>query len=172
MAKTRAQKETQLKELERLLTGKAVVLTQYTGLGVKELQELRSNLRKIDGKYSVTKNSLLRIATKKHNLSLPEQVYSMQLGIAVTERDEVEANRQVVDFAKSHQKIEILGALINGEFVDPEGVKSLAALPSRDELLAQLVGSISAPISGLVNVMSGNLRGLVNVIKQYHDSKA
>ena len=65
-----------------------------------------------------------------------------------------------------------MGAIVANEFVDINTVKSLAMLPSREQLLAKVVGSISAPISGFVNVLAGNLRGLVSVLKQYHDEKA
>ncbi len=84
----------------------------------------------------------------------------------------MEANKAVVTFGKSHEALRILGAVIDGQFVDEAGVRILAALPGRDELYAKLVGSIAAPLSGLVNVLSGNLRGLVSVLKQYQEAKS
>lgn len=171
MPKTRSEKEALLATLTEMVAGKAMVFTEYRGLTVRNLSDLRANLRTIGGRYTVTKNTLLRKALKDAGIDVPGDILDVQLAVA-TGDDEVEPNRAVVDFAKTVEGLKIHGALVDGKFVDEAGVRKLAALPSRDQLYASVVGSIAAPLSGLVNVMAGNLRGLVNVLKAYQDKKA
>ncbi len=172
MAKTRAQKEAQLAELRELVAQPAVVLTSYAGLTVDELTELRSELRKAGSRYRVPKTSLLRKALAERHVELPDDLLKVQLGIATSETDEVEPNRVVVSFMKTHEKLGVVGAIIHGKFVDAAYVKSLAALPGRNELYAKIVGSIAAPMSGFVSVLGGNLRGLAQVLRQRQEKLA
>ena len=172
MAKTRAEKDALFAELKEAVAGKAIVFTQYTGLTVRDMTDLRAELRKVDGRYTVTKNTLLRKAMDEAGVGgVPTEILDVQLAVATSATDEVEPNRIVVNFAKTHEKMGILGAVVDGKFVDAAGVKALAALPSRDELYAKAVSSIAAPLTGLVNVLAGNLRGLVTVLKQYQEKK-
>lgn len=172
MPKTRAEKEVLLQALEQKLAGKTVVFTQYQGLTVKELTNLRADLRTVGADYTVTRNSLLRKALGSAGIEIPGEILDVQLGIAASDRDEVEPNRVVVKFAKEHEKLAILGAIVDGAFVPEASVRALAALPSREQLYAKAVGSIAAPLRGLVTVLGGNLRGLVNVLNQYQQQKA
>ncbi|MBI2590044.1 50S ribosomal protein L10 [Candidatus Berkelbacteria bacterium] len=167
MAITRVRKEEQLALLTAMLQEKAIVFTRYSGLTVRDLDELRRALRAVKSRYLVTKNTLLRKAMEQANLTIPSEIFDIQLGIAVSADDEVEPNRVVVTFAKTHEAFGILGAIVDGKFIDTTNVKSLAALPSRDQLYAKVAGSLAAPLAGLMNVLSGNLRGLVNVLHQY-----
>lgn len=166
MAKTREQKAVQLAQLQTLIQQPAMVLTQYSGLTVKDLDELRSQLREVGCRYLVPKTSLLEKVLEEQKIVLPESLLKVQLGIATSATDEVDPNRVVVTFAKKNEKLGVVGAIIHGKFVDAAYVKSLAALPSRQELYARVVGSVSAPIRGFVSVLGGNLRGLVQVLKQ------
>ncbi len=166
MAKTRAQKAAQLTELQALITQPAMVLTQYGGLTVNELDELRSKLREAGCRYRVPKTSLLKKVLAEQSIEVPAELLKVQLGIATSETDEVDPNRVVVAFAKTHEKLGVVGAIIHGRFVDAAYVRSLAALPGRNELYAKIVGSIAAPMSGFVSVLGGNLRGLVQVLHQ------
>lgn len=172
MAKTREQKEVQLAELQKLVAQPAIVFTQYGGLSVKDLDELRSQLRAAGCQYMVPKISLLNKALKDQGIDIPEGSLKVQLGIATSVSDEVEPNRVTVAFAKTHEKLGILGAVINGQYFDAAYVRTLAALPGKQELYAKVVGSIGAPLSGLVNVLGGNLRGLVSVLHQYEEKLA
>ena len=86
--------------------------------------------------------------------------------------DEVTPARIVNTFAKTHEVVSIFGGLLEGKFIDSAMVKSLANLPSKTELLSRMVGSFNAPLSGLVNVLAGNLRGLARVLNAYKDKKA
>jgi len=86
--------------------------------------------------------------------------------------DEVAAAKLIADFAKGREGIEVVGGLLEGSFVDASAINQLSSLPSREELLAKLVGSINMPVSGFVNVLAGNLRGLVYALNAIKESKA
>lgn len=166
MAKTREQKAAQLAQLQTLIKQPAMVLTQYGGLTVKDLDDLRAQLRVVGCQYLVPKTSLLEKVLKEQGIELPENLLKVQLGIATSATDEVDPNRVVVTFAKLHEQLGVVGAIVNGQFVDASYVRSLAALPGKQELYAKVVGSIAAPLTGFVSVLGGNLRGLVQVLKQ------
>jgi large subunit ribosomal protein L10 len=172
MAKTREQKAVQLAQLQTLIAQPAMVLTQYSGLTVKDLDDLRSQLREVGCRYLVPKTSLLEKVLKEQGIAIPDELLKVQLGIATSATDEVDPNRIVVTFAKKHEQLQVVGAIIHGQFVDASYVRSLAALPSRQELYAKVVGSVAAPLTGFVSVLGGNLRGLVSVLKQYETKLA
>ena len=86
--------------------------------------------------------------------------------------DEVAAAKLMAEFAKDREDIQIVGGILEGEFVGTDAIKQLATLPSREELLAQLVGSINAPVSGFVNALAGNLRNFVYVLNAVKEAKA
>ena len=166
MAKTRKQKEDALANLNaKLKDAKGVVFASYTGLKVAEMEELRKELRKQNVTLDVAKKTLLRKALAEQNLK-DVDVNIMDNGIAmVSGPDEVYPAKIVNDFAKKHEVIKFFGGIMEGKFIDVEKVKTLAALSSKDELLAKMVSSMKAPISGLANVLVGNIRGLLNVLR-------
>ena len=94
--------------------------------------------------------------------------YAMACGL----EDEVAPAKMLADFAKKHEALKILGGILEGKTVDKTAIGFLAKLPSKPELLAKLVGSLQSPISNMVNVLAGNLRGLVQVLNAYQKSKA
>lgn len=172
MALNKDQKKQVLEDLKsRLANIKAVVFTDYQGLKVNEIQVLRRKLREKEIDYKVLKTSLIKKAMEGAGYKLDEEIYSKPVALAFSTKDEVESSKVIFDFSKENNKLEILGAIVSGEFCNVEQVKALAKMPGREQLYAQVVGSLSTPLSGLVNVLGGNLRWLVSVLKQYHDSK-
>lgn len=176
MAISRENKEkavTQLKsDLERLKLG---VMTDYRGLSVAELEELRQILRQHGIDYRVTKNTLLRLAAHSNERfkALNPAAFTGPMALAMGYGDEVEPAKLIFQFAKTHDALEIVGGIsADGRLLTPADIKALAALPSREVLYAQLVGTIAAPLSGFVNVLAGNIRGLVTVLKAYQEQKA
>jgi len=170
MTLTKVQKKSLIDDLaDKISRSKAVVFTNYRGLKVEDLTSLRRSLKEKNIDYKVVKNSLAKIVLKNNKIKFDESVFDSPAGVAFGYEDEVEPNKLVYQFKKKNDKLQILGALVGGEFVGADTVKSLALLPSRQELYAHVVGSIAAPISGFVNVLSGNLRGLVSVLKQYSE---
>jgi len=170
MLLTKDQKKKLIDELsDRLNRSKAIVFAGYKGINVQALNKLRKNLKtkKID--FKVAKNSLLKLVLKNNNIKIDEAILDKQTVLAFGYEDEIEPNKIVYAFKKENEKLEILGAIVNHEFVNAESVKSLALMPSKNELYGKVIGTIAGPLSGLINVMSGNLRGLVSVLKQYSE---
>lgn len=173
MAITKQKKEELVQELvDRLGRAKSVVFTDYRGLTVEELNEVRNELRKQGIEYKVLKNTLFKIAAKEANLDVElENAGGHPIAAAFGYEDEVAPARVVNAYASKNEKLEILGGVLEGKEINAIMVKSLAKLPSREELYGKLVGTLAAPMSGMVNVLQGNIRGLVNVLNAVKDQK-
>lgn len=172
MAKTRKEKESiVLKLSEQMGVAKSAVIVNYKGLTVSETEELRNELQKNEVSFSIAKNSLLKIVLKNRGIVVDNKILNQPLAIALSRADEVSAAKGIGQFQKGHENLEILGGIFEKEYIDKDRVMILANLPSQLELYARAVSSIASPLSGLVTVLSGNIRGLVNVINQYKTSK-
>jgi large subunit ribosomal protein L10 len=164
----RADKEQLVNEMaESLNKAKTVILVNYQGLKVKEIQELKKNLREQGVGFQVVKNTLFKIALKNNGIGFDESVLDQPVAVVWGLTDEVLPAKITVEFGKTAEKMEIIGGLVNNQFADVNMIKQLAALPGREELYAKLVGTLNAPMSRLVNVLQGNLRGLVYILNQY-----
>jgi large subunit ribosomal protein L10 len=169
MKLTRDEKEQLIEKVrEHLETSKAVLLVNFTNLKVKEERELKKKLRQHGIVFGVIKNSLFKIALKKTKISLDESLLDQPIALIWSANDEVAPAKITVGFAKETEKLKLVGGIIDQKFVDPDLIKQLAALPSREELYARLVGSLNAPMTRLVNALQGNLRSLVYILKQYN----
>ncbi|HSX15090.1 MAG TPA: 50S ribosomal protein L10 [Candidatus Saccharimonadales bacterium] len=168
MAITRAEKEAVVEQLSSDLSRfKLAVLTDYRGLSVAEIKELRQALSAEGISYRVTKNTLLRLAAAASPTlkSIDPASFSGPMALAIGFDDEVAPARVIFQFAKTHEALEIVGALTpDGRLLSAAEVKALAQMPSRDQLLGQVVGTIAAPLSGLVGVLGANVRSIVNVL--------
>lgn len=165
MAKTRAQKEQDLQELtDRLKSAKSVVLTDYRGTTVKDIDAFRKGLRKEGVASKVYKMTLVKKAMEANNIDASSIDYKTPVILSISEEDEVAPARVIKNLSKDIKTITILSGVFDNKFASREQVLVLADLPSKDELRAKLVGTINAPVSGFVNVLAGNLRGLVNVL--------
>lgn len=176
MAISRAAKEKTVEtltgELGRI---KLAVMTDYRGLTVREVEELRSLLRKEGMTYRVTKNTLLRLATAANPAlaDVDPSTFTGPMALALGFDDEVAPARVIFQYAKTHNALEIVGAMTgDGTVLNAAQVKALATLPTREQLLAQVVGTIAAPLSGFVGVMSGNVRSIINVLNALSEAKA
>jgi large subunit ribosomal protein L10 len=173
MAISKDKKEVLVAELTEKLSGsKAVVFTDFRGLTVEELEEVRNKLRAEGISFKVVKNTLFHIAAKNAGLELTEEATGGRpVAVAFGAGDEVAPAKITNEFAKKNDKFAIIGGILEGKQITDIAVKSLANMPSREELYAKIVGSIASPMSGMVNVLSGNLRGLVNVLNAIKDTK-
>ena len=168
MPKTREQKENLVKSLEeKFAKAKSAVLINYKGLKVKETEELRAKVRAAQAEMNVAKNTLVKIAIKGSGIEVSDEILDQPLAIAFAYVDEVAPVKEIGLYAKEHEALEILGGVLEHKFISADDVKKLAALPSKEELYAKMVGSVALPLSGMVNVLQGNIRGLVNVLSQY-----
>ena len=172
MAKTRVKKEEIIAGLDQKIADmKSAVIVDYQGLKVKDIEELRSTLRKQNVSFNVSKNTLTKIALTKGGIEFDEGVFKKPVAIAFAMDDEVAPAKEIALFAKKNEAIEILGGILERKFIDESMVRKLAALPTKDQLRAKLVGTIAAPLSGMVNVFAGNIRGLVNVLNAHKDKQ-
>jgi large subunit ribosomal protein L10 len=173
MAKTREQKTQDLQKLvDSLNSSKLAVLTDYRGLDVPSINELRNTGRERGIRFAVAKNTLLKKAVSESTKEVGDMsVFVGPMAVAFG-TDEVEAAKLVVEFAKTNEAVEVLGAINEtGDILSKEQVMALAALPSRDQLLAQVVGTIAAPVTGFVRVMNANLSGLVQVLNSVREKQ-
>lgn len=168
MALSKEQKDAVVEEVTSTLqTTKITVFATYAGIGVQDLQNLRRQAKENGTVIKVVKNRLVAQALKNVEAYKDSDVSLLngQLLFAFNAEDEVAPAQSLNDFAKKHPNLKFVGAYSeNGELMDGDSVKQLAGLPSKDQLRGQVVGTIAAPLSGFVNVMAGNLRGLVNVL--------
>lgn len=168
MAIARADKEQAVAALKTDFSSfKLAVLTDYRGLTVKELKELRRNLAAEGISYRVSKNTLLRIAVAETPAlkDIDPATFTGPMALAIGSSDEVAPARVIFQYAREHEALEIVGALTpEGQLLSAAEVKALAQMPSRDQLRAQVVGTIAAPLSGFVGVMGAQVRSIVNVI--------
>jgi large subunit ribosomal protein L10 len=172
MAKTKQKKEELISKLDnQLQIAKSAVIVDYKGLKVNETEELRNILRAKGVQFNVSKNTLVKIALTKHGIEFDESIFKRPVAIAFAMEDEIAPAKEIDLFAKKHEAIEILAGILENKMIDASAVKRLALLPSREELLAKMVGSIASPLSGMVNVLAGNIRGLVNVLQAVSNKK-
>jgi len=174
MPKSKQQKQEILGALsDKISRSKSIVFASFNALEVKENEDLRNKLRVEQGEYYVAKKTLMGIAFKDSNVAgLNVKDLDGKVAAIFSYKDEVGPAKIVLDFKKGHEgKIEFVGGILEGKFLSKQEVEALAKLPSKTELYAKMVGSMNAPISGFVNVLAGNLRGLVTVLKAVADKK-
>ena len=169
---TKQQKRDIVKDLaEKLKSSKAAVFSDFKGLTVKEMSELRKELRSSGVEIKVIKKTLIDIALKDAGIDLSVKDFSGQIALAISQEDEVAAAKIIEKATKTSENLKIVGGILGDKAIAAEEVKALAKLPSKEELLSKLVGTLNAPVSGFVNVLAGNLRGLVQVLKAIGESK-
>lgn len=170
MANIRLEKQAAVAGLkEQLSTAKGVVLTGYKGLTVAQDMKLRAKFREAGVSYHVVKNTMLRIAANETGLEGLDPVLNGTTAIAVSADDAVAPAKVIYDFIKENklEKTEVLtikAGVVEGKIIGVNEVKALASLPSREVLIAKVLGSMQAPISGMVNVLQGTIRNMVYVL--------
>jgi large subunit ribosomal protein L10 len=162
---TRREKEQAVETLrDRLERAEAVVVTDYRGLSVAQLSKLRRDLRARGAEFHVVKNSLTERALAEVGVSLPAELLTGPTGLAFLYEDLSAPTKALQDCAKETNILTIRGGLLSGKALDAKGINALADLPSREQLLAQLLGVIQGPQRQLVTVLNAPLRDLVSVL--------
>ena len=161
---------------EQLESAKGVVLTSYKGLTVAQGTELRRELREAGVSYHVVKNTMLRIAAKEAGIEGIEEHLEGTTAFAFSTEDAVAPAKVICGFIKKNklEDAEVLTVkvgMVEGKVIGVDEVKALAALPSREELIAKLLGSMNAPISNTVNVLQGVIRNAVYVLDAIRSQK-
>ncbi|MFA5359103.1 MAG: 50S ribosomal protein L10 [Patescibacteria group bacterium] len=173
MPKTRQQKQEIIQDFaDKASKIKSVVFFSFAGLKVSAVNKLRSECRKNGLDYMVVKRTLLKRSLDEAKIDIDLSQLPGSMAMAISYDDDVAPARTVCTFAKDNEVLKVLGGLLENKVIASEMVKSLSMLPTREELLSKLVGSIAAPMSGLLNVLQGNLRGLVVVLNGIKDKKS
>ncbi len=171
MAKTRTEKEQSVSNLkEKFERTESVVLTDYHGISVAQMQELKNELKPINAEFTVAKNTLLGRASKEAKKELPEENLKGPTAILLSFDDPIEPIKKLAEFIKKYELPKIKSGLFEGKLLTRDGVIELSKIPGKNELYAKVVGSLNSPISGLVNVLGGNMRGLVYVLNAIRES--
>jgi len=173
MAVTKEKKGEILKNLnEKFSRAKAVYFSGYRGLTVKKMVALRKKLHKSGVDYAVAKKTLYKIAAKNNNLpDMPDDIMEGPVAAAFGYDDIVTPVKLLHEFAKESEQLEILGGMVEGRYINKAEAKVLAMLPSKEQLLAKLVGSLKSPISGFHGILAGVLRKLVYALAAIRDKK-
>ena len=167
---SREEKALMIEELrERLRGTDLVIVTDYRGLTVGQMQTLRRELRAAGGQFKVAKNTLLRLAAEREDQAELSPLIDGPTGIAFADGDMVTVAKALTAFAKSADALEVRGALMNGQAISAAEVGALASLPSREEMLAKMLGSMQAPATNLVGVLNGVARSLAYVLQARAD---
>jgi large subunit ribosomal protein L10 len=148
---------------EKFKTMKGLILTGYHGLTMEEISNLRLKLRQFGSEYIVVKNTLSKIAFKEASIDAGEN-FSGSTALVIENRDIVSPAKVVVEFAKTHTKLKIKAGFLEGKFVNVAVVEQLSTLPSKEVLIAKMLGSINATVIGFVNVLVANIRDLITVL--------
>jgi large subunit ribosomal protein L10 len=162
----RAQKVESVADLgERFERAPIAIVTEYRGLNVAEISELRSKVKAVDGDYLVAKNTLMRIAIREHDAGALEPLLKGPNGVAFGYADAVATAKAVTEFADSHEALVVKGGVLDGALLSAEQVKQLAAMPGRDELRAQLLALFMTPATNLVRLLNAPAQQLVQVLE-------
>ncbi len=160
-----SQKQAQVDEIkEKIEAAKSIVLMNYHGLNVGEVTDLRNKFRAEEVEYKVYKNTLMKRAFTELGYEGLDEVLKGPSSIAFSMADAVPAAKIASEFAKDHEALEIKSGILDGKVISTDMIESLAKLPSREVLIAQVLGGLNAPIQGLANVLSGTIRGLAVVL--------
>ncbi len=164
---TKKQKEQVIEDLtDRIKRQKVLVFTDFSGLKVSETRDLRKKLREAGMEYKVAKKTLIKLALEKAKKVADIMQFKSSVALVFGYNDPIMPAKIINGFSKEHNKLKVLGGLMDDKALTVEEIKELAKIPSREELLAKLVWSIKSPVSGFVNVLSGNIRNLLLIFKQ------
>lgn len=160
---------------DAIQNSKSVSIVEYRGLTVSEISDLRNKYRAEGVSYKVFKNTMVSIALQELGYEGFEEYLSGPNGFVFSNDDMVAGPRVSADFAKENEKLVIKAGLLDGKVLNPDEVKALAKLPSREVLVAQVLGTLNAPIAGLANVLQGSIRKAVyalNAVKEKQEQEA
>jgi large subunit ribosomal protein L10 len=167
------QKKEIVKDLsEKVKAAQSFILADYRGLTVEQDTEMRNALRAAGVEYRVVKNRLTSLAMKENGYEELESFLNGPTSMAMSTTDVVAPAKVLSEFAKKYEALELKVGVVEGKVIDLNGIKALAELPSREVLIAKVLGGFNAPISGFANVLNANLKGLVVALNAIAEQKA
>ena len=173
-AKVLEQKKATVASLvEKIQNAAGGVIVDYKGISVADDTALRRKLREAGVEYAVVKNTLLRFAFDNTGLGDLDPQLNGSTAIAIASSDAVAAAKILSEYStKTKEAFKIKGGFVDGKVINKDGVKALAELPSKEVLIATVLAGFNAPITGFVNVLNGNIRGLAAALKAIADKKS
>jgi large subunit ribosomal protein L10 len=169
MPLSKEQKNKIIEELkEKVSRQKASVFVDLAGLKVKDISNLRKRFKAVGSELKVAKKTLMNFVFKTVNLPIETKKLPGEIAIGFGYQDEISAAKTLWQFSQENPNLnlKILGGILENQFVPTERVIELAKLPTKEQLLGRLVGSISSPMSGMLNVLQGNIRNFVSVLSR------
>ena len=151
---------------------KAVVLTNYRGLNVEQMNQLRQRLREEKVSFNVIKNTLMKLASKGTDLEKLNDYFEGPTAVAVSHGDPISLAKILSDFQKTQPLFEIKGGVIEGRVIPPEEVKALASMPSREVIFTQILGEVQTPGIQLAGVLYSAVQQMLNIIQARVDQLA
>lgn len=168
MAISRERKEELVEQYVDLLNqSRAIFIAEYSGVTVSQLENLRSEVRNVDGAFHVTKNSLLRLALEKSGQEIPDELLLGQIAAGFALGELPAMAKTLVKFADDSDKFSLRGGLMDGTVLTADAIEAMAKLPSLDELRAQIIGLINAPAQNVTSTVANGVRQLINVVNAY-----
>lgn len=171
MAITRERKEELVQQyIDKLNQATGIVITEYRGLAMPQMDTIRTKLREVNSEYMVTKNTLLRIALDEAGYDVPDELLNGPVALSFAYDNLPGTVKALMDVSKDHEILKLKGAIAGqAELIDQSQLKMLSELPSRDELRATLIGLITQPMSQLVSLLVAPQRDVVSVMAAYID---
>lgn len=170
---TKAFKTEKVEEIKEVISkAKVAIVSDYRGLSVAEITNLRRRLQKEDGDYTVVKNTLAKIAIKDTQFEGLSEFLKGPSAIAFGFGDEVAPAKVILQYLKEAKKTnEVKGGVLDGKVISASDVKAISSLPSKQELLAKIMGSLNSPAQGMANTLNGVARALVCAMEEVRKQK-
>ena len=168
MPVTRVKKGTLIEEYRELVRNSgALVFTNFRGTSVKQINSLRGKMKETGGDYVVAKNTLLRIALEQEGRVAPRELLKGPNGVVFTSEDVARSVTALKDWIKTAKVVEITGAVLENSALDAAAAEKLSELPTREQVLSSILGTLNAPAGSLVRVLNAPLSSLVRVINAH-----
>ncbi len=168
-------REEKVREVERLAErikkAQVMIFSDYRGLKVAEITELRSKLRQGESEMKVVKNRLFKRVLKEQGLEALEKYFTGPTALTTSEVDPVSPAKALVEFAKAHEHLSVKGGYLEGKDLAPADIEALAKMPSREALLARMLGSINSPATNMAGVLAAVPRKLLYALNAIKDTK-
>jgi len=156
---------------DKLSRAKSIYFTDYLGLNVSDVTNLRKKFFDSNVEYLVVKNTLLKIASDQNKISLSDELFSGSTAIAISYDEPVLAAKVIKGFLKDHDLPSIKGILFEGSYLPPSDFEKIANLPSKEESLAKIIVMLNSPLQNIVNLLNSPMIKLVNVLNGLKETK-
>lgn len=172
MAISRNKKEELVQEYREIIErSRGLIMTGYSGLTVRDTEELRTKMREVGGEFHIVKNSLVELAMEEAGVPVPDGSLEGTTAIGFADEDIPTVAKAIVDLAKERNVLQVKAAIIEGNIYQPDRIEKLADLPPLPIVRGQLLGLLQAPGGRVVNTLAGSVRQVLNVVKAYSEQE-